>query len=365
MARGEQISRQWRILRRIEAAGANGITIATLAENEKAHSRTIRRDVLDLQYAGFPLVDSVAENGEAARWSVLRTKDQAVQIPFLPSELMALHIAYSAMKAYAGTPFFEAIEELYRKIEAVLPPKSAAFLSEVRNLVADAPVPVVDYGPLADVVQTLNQAILQKKTVKCVYFALYRNKKTRRKIDPYSLRFHDGGIYLIGYCHLRKDIRTFALQRIQEIEVTDRPFTMAEGFSVQDYVDNAFGVHSDAVLVPDGTEEGAPPVQTAFWEEMEDAKTETPKSLAQRHAKNVAILFSKAIAPLIRERTFHRTQKLEAQKDGAVLLKMQTSGLVGVERWVLSFGAEAKVLAPRELREAVARRLSDAAGQYN
>jgi predicted DNA-binding transcriptional regulator YafY len=365
MARGDQISRQWRILRQIEAAGANGITIAALTEKEKAHSRTIRRDVLDLQYAGFPMVDSVPENGEAARWSVLRTKDQAVQIPFLPSELMALHIAYSAMKAYSGTPFFEAIEELYRKIGAALPPKSAAFLKEVRNLVADAPVPVVDYGPLQDVVQTLNQAVLQRQTVKCVYFALYRNKKTRRKIDPYALRFHDGGIYLIGYCHLRKDIRTFALQRIHEITLTDQTFKMAEGFSIQDYVDNSFGVHSDAVLVPEGPEEGVAPVQTSFWEEMGDGKAETPKGARPIRAKNVAILFSKAVAPLIRERTFHTTQKLQAQKDGALLLTMQTSGLVGVERWVLSFGGEAKVLAPPELRDAVARRLAEAVSQYS
>jgi predicted DNA-binding transcriptional regulator YafY len=44
---------------------------------------------------------------------------------------------------------------------------------------------------------------------------------------------------------------------------------------------------------------------------------------------------------------------------------MQTSGLVGVERWVLSFGGEAKVLAPPELRDAVARRLAEAVSQYS
>ncbi len=52
--RGDQLSRQWRILRQIEVS-KNGLTAAEIAELGNVSHRTAYRDLGDLQLAGFPL----------------------------------------------------------------------------------------------------------------------------------------------------------------------------------------------------------------------------------------------------------------------------------------------------------------------
>jgi predicted DNA-binding transcriptional regulator YafY len=63
-----------------------------------------------------------------------------------------------------------------------------------------------------------------------------------REIDPYHLWFAGGGLYLIAYCHLRKDVRLFAVERIRSITLTDHPYQMSLGFNVQEYVQDALNV---------------------------------------------------------------------------------------------------------------------------
>ena len=51
--RGDQLARQWRIIRAIEAS-PNGLTVTEIAQREETGIRTIYRDLEALQSAGFP-----------------------------------------------------------------------------------------------------------------------------------------------------------------------------------------------------------------------------------------------------------------------------------------------------------------------
>lgn len=67
----------------------------------------------------------------------------------------------------------------------------------------------------------------------------------------------------------------------------------------------------------------------------------------------------------MKERRFVRNQKIIEQEDGSIVLELKTSGWWDVRRWVLSFGAEAVVLEPEELRDWIVeetRRLLDTPG---
>ena len=64
-------------------------------------------------------------------------------------------------------------------------------------------------------------------------------------------------------------------------------------------------------------------------------------------------------ADYIREKKWHQSQQLRELKGGGVELKMKLSSLAEVERWVLSWGGDAKVLKPRELAEAVRQSARD------
>jgi predicted DNA-binding transcriptional regulator YafY len=63
--RGDQLARQWRIIRAIEAS-PTGLTVAEIAKREETGIRTIYRDLEALQVAGFPLYNEKVEN--ANRW---------------------------------------------------------------------------------------------------------------------------------------------------------------------------------------------------------------------------------------------------------------------------------------------------------
>ncbi|RLB96903.1 MAG: hypothetical protein DRH90_24155 [Deltaproteobacteria bacterium] len=61
--RGDQLSRQWRIIRRIEST-KNGLTATQIADLGDVSLRTAYRDLDDLQYAGFPIYTDKGEHGQ-------------------------------------------------------------------------------------------------------------------------------------------------------------------------------------------------------------------------------------------------------------------------------------------------------------
>jgi predicted DNA-binding transcriptional regulator YafY len=74
---------------------------------------------------------------------------------------------------------------------------------------------------------------------------------------------------------------------------------------------------------------------------------------------HVKIWFSKDQARYIRERKWSGTQKIPDQKDGSIILSMDTSGWQDVKRWVLSHGSRAKVIEPAELRNEILAELKE------
>jgi predicted DNA-binding transcriptional regulator YafY len=64
----------------------------------------------------------------------------------------------------------------------------------------------------------------------------------RRTVDPYQLANINGEWFLFGYCHLRKDIRTFAPARILEVEETGKRFARPPRFSLEKRLRDSFGV---------------------------------------------------------------------------------------------------------------------------
>jgi predicted DNA-binding transcriptional regulator YafY len=140
-----------------------------------------------------------------------------------------------------------------------------------------------------------------------------------RVVDPYHLANINGEWFLFGYCHLRRDIRTFVPARIEAIERTGRTFARPKKFSLEQRLRDSFGVVTG---------------QGEF---------------------DVAIRFGELAADYIREKRWHPSQQLVELPDGGVELRLKLSSLTEVQRWVLSWGGNAEVVQPAELAEAVLR----------
>lgn len=167
---------------------------------------------------------------------------------------------------------------------------------------------------LDKVLTTIYMAIKQRKRIRVLYYTASRDERKRREIDPYAVIYREGSWYLIGYCHLRGQIRTFKLVRMENIEILDLTFTYPLDFSVKDYMSNIFSVI-----------EG---------EEYE-----------------VEIRFFHPASVWVKEKKWLPNQRIESLKDGSVIFKARVKGLIDIKRWVLSFGKLAMVQKPDELAE--------------
>jgi len=150
------------------------------------------------------------------------------------------------------------------------------------------------------------------------YYSLGRDAETERSVDPYHLTFFNGGLYLAGYCHLRQDVRIFAVDRIRALTALSETFTLPPEFNAEAYWHGAWGiVRGDLVAV--------------------------------------RAVFSCAVAPHVRGRLWHASQELHELPGGRLELRMTVADTLEVRRWLLGFGAEVEVLAPPALREAIRR----------
>jgi len=79
---------------------------------------------------------------------------------------------------------------------------------------------------------------------------------------------------------------------------------------------------------------------------------------------NVAIRFSERQARWIREIPWHRTARTQERLDGGCVLRMRVAMTEELVRWVMQFGAQAEVLAPKSLRSRLAAGFGLAQGLY-
>lgn len=230
-------------------------------------------------------------------------------------ELFALIVAEKALQQYRGTNFEKPLLSAIKKMEQSLPDTISLNLTELEQTISfrTRAEQILDLN----IFDSLAKAAARKQQIEIVYRKPGRRETESRRVDPYHLANINGEWYLFAYDHLRKDIRTFAPGRIQSVQPTGTHFERAQKFSLEKRLRDSFGVFSG---------EG----------EFE-----------------VVIRFNDRVADYIREKKWHESQELRELKDGGVELKLKLSGLAEVQRWVLSWGADAKVIQPKELAEGI------------
>jgi predicted DNA-binding transcriptional regulator YafY len=321
--RGDQLARQWRIIRAIEA-GSQGLTVAEIADLEDCGPRTIYRDLEALQEAGFPLYTEKV-NG-TTRWAFIDTYKFKIPPPFTLSELMSLYVYRDLVRVFRGTYLFDSLESLFKKVRASLPPQTIAYLDGLQSVYQVGIKPYNPYGPIREILHQVSQAAEKHLRIEMVYTPLHNNE-TRRKVDPYRVWFYDGTLYMIGFCHLRGEIRMFVLDRIKMLQVTQERFSPPKDFDLNEFLKHRF-------KVMDG-----------------DLHT-------------VKVRISPGWARWVGEKVWHESQKARKLPDGGLELTFRVAGLEEVKRWVLSLGPEAEVLEPPGLIEMIREDLTRTLEQY-
>ncbi len=155
---------------------------------------------------------------------------------------MALAFSRRLLTPLQGTLIQTSLNSALSKISAAIPAGATEYLQRLDQWFSVGLGPHKNYRHHRETIDILSQAIAHRHTVQMRYFSAGRNVTTRREVDPYRLRYLDGGLYLIAYCHWRKDVRMFAVERIKSLTPTDDPYQMPLHFDLEAYVEDALVV---------------------------------------------------------------------------------------------------------------------------
>ncbi len=323
MPRNAEVIRQWSILRDLE--GSRRLTIDDLAERTGVTTRTIRRDLEALQLAGFPLYD---ESHDGKKYWMLEQKAfrRLDATGFTFAELSALYFSRTLVEGLAATPFQKDVTSAFDKLEEALTPSMRQFLDRLPLVIqakADPGAHVTaargkEIGQLLD-------ATLQHRRVIMRYHSFSSDREKAYTIEPYRVVFAQGALYVVAFVPEYGQTRTFALDRIKSLSLTE------ERFEPNDNEEDAFA-HSL------GVHQGPP--------------------------ERIEIAFEPGIARYVRERLWHASQEVQDRPDGGIVLTMNVSNDFALRSWILGFGALARVVSPPALVNEIARELQSAAALY-
>lgn len=321
--RNAEVIRQWKILKTIEAGRYS--SAPQLAAEHGVTERTIRRDIEALQEAGFPLYDD-REAGKKV-WRLVEGHRQRATQSFTMSELAALYFGKNLLSFLGGAPFAQELESAFAKIRGALPEKSIPYLARIQDLFAARPDPSKDYSKKQPVIAALIDAVLHQRRVRIDYYSFHSKRTKRYLLDPYRLVYYRGGLYLYARADEYDEVRTFAVERIQRIEVLDVGFQVPADFNVSEFAKSAFGI-------------------------------------AGGKAERVELAFDAGLAGYIRERVWHESQTLAEKPDGSVVLSMDVAPGFELKTWIKGCIPHVRVLKPARLREELARELEAARGMF-
>ncbi len=230
-------------------------------------------------------------------------------------ELLALVVAEKALQQYRGTSFEKPLLSAIKKMEQSLPDTISLSLFDIEQTISfrTRAEPILKL----DIFDALAKATAGRQQLELTYRKPAQRQTEQRLIDPYHLANINGEWFLFAFDHLRKDIRTFVPARIQALRRTGKTFIRRQKFSLEKRLRDSFGVRSG---------------QGEF---------------------DVVIRFNERVADYIREKKWHDSQQRRELKNGSVELRFKLSSLQEVERWVLSWGGDARVIRPAQLAHSV------------
>jgi len=317
MPRNDQAIRQLIVLKKLESS-RQGLTLEQLADgldsSATRHPRTLRRDLDAIESAGYPLLTERVDG--RTRWKLLDGVRQAPALRLSPTELMALTLSRRLIAPLEGTALHASLQSALTKASAALPPEGLVLVQQLEGTFSVGLGPHKRYKHHREVVERVTQAIAEKKRIQMRYDSAARGRVTRREVDPYRLWYASGGLYLIGYCHLRKEPRMFAVERIKSVTPTDLPYQIPLHFDFEAFVEDSLTV-------------------------MRGPRIE------------VELEFDKPTTAWVKDRIWHPSQQLVRLPRGKLRMKITVADSRELVGWILSFGSGVRVIRPESLRGTV------------
>lgn len=307
--------RQWRLLQFL-ADARQGYTVKELHQEMCVSVETIRRDLKDLTVARFRVCETVGYRG-LKRWRVEGFEDQ---FGFTITDLLSIYMGRQILESLAGTPFWDGQQKVFSKIRGALGEQGIRYLQKLSASLHATTVGVSDYSKRSDMIDELMVAVEDRLISLIVYQSDQATEPVEQEVYPLGFVFHRGSLYLVAWSSRRSEIRTFKMDRIEDVHSTKLPAVVPGDFDLAEWLEHSFGVYR--------------------------SNTDT--------LQIIRIHFAREAARYVEESRWHRSQKLTPQPDGSLIAEFCLTDTQEIKRWIMSFGPNAKVMEPTELAEEIA-----------
>lgn len=314
--RNAQLERVLRIIR--DVSRLDGTDVYELAEKYGAAVRTIRRDLEALERLGLPLARDAAPDGKKVRYRLDAREDRLGGVASLldANHYLALKVAMSDAGAVAReTGMFGTLEDLAGKIEQAVGPKGRGQLEAIERCFLSWDKHAYRKTP-REHLWPLVRAIEARRVCRLRYRAACRAGEEREySVLPLRLFVHDRAVYLLCKFAGRREVGTLNLHRLVSVEVTDDVADVPAGFDAEKWAESSF------TLFPGGR-------MTTY-----------------------VLRFAPEVAPYIRERVWHPSQRLRELRGGGVELRFRCGESWEVTSWVASWREWVEVAQPECLAQ--------------
>ena len=284
-------------------------TATVLASRLGVSVRTLHRYFGMLDEMGVPVY---AERGRYGGFSLVRGY-KLPPLVFTPEEAVAISLGTSLINEMWGQLYREAAQGALVKLENVLPDEQRQEIAWAQRTLVATGMNRADIEMLTPLLKKLRRAVRESCRVSMTYHSNSNPHGDQREINPYALIYRGGWWYVVGFCHLRQDMRYFRVDRISELKLTEQTFPAPVDFDVQAYM-------------------------AREWQSIPQIK--------------VRMRFGAQFAHLTK---FGRGywEVLEEQPDGSVVVTFSAPDVYAAASNALAYGPAVTVLEPPEVRQTV------------
>ena len=196
-----------------------------LAQRLEVNIRTLRRYIIMLQDLGIPIEAERGRNGAY----ILSAGFKLPPMMFTNEEALALTVGLISARRLNLADTDRAVESAFAKLERVMPLELKSRVRALTETITLASDRASSTPPSEAVLSTMSSAAQLQQRVHIDYHP-NQGEDTGRDFDPYGLTYYLHKWYVVGYCHLRQDLRSFRLDRITQIHAINEHFKRPEGF---------------------------------------------------------------------------------------------------------------------------------------
>lgn len=295
------------------------ITAEKIAAHFEISVRTVYRDLAALGEAGVPI------QAEAGTGYCLMRGYHVPPVMFTENEAAALFMSGEVTDQIADESLRLALRDALLKIRSVLPAEKRDYLNRLARSVKIWLPTGGGEEDRREALMPLQQAVVRRRCVILRYDAGHQGKITSREVEPLGLLFYGRQWHLIAHCRMRNAVRDFRLDRMKDWEVLDQCFSGHDDFSLKDFVAEQIRCNQ---LLP------------------------------------AVIYFGAGMMPRVRTELYATALSETPLADGRVKVEALATSNDWLVNWLLSFGHEAEVIQPVELREKIRSAARSIAARY-